>query len=670
MGGRNTVPRRTVLGSIAATAGGLSVFTSAGQAERIQRDLAQTEGPPGGVEMREDVMVEMRDGTELASDIYLPDGAGESENSEGRFGGPFPTLVIRTPYGKSIYGGSGEFFAGHGFAVVTQDVRGVGASEGEFYPYRSEGYAEGRDGYDTVEWAADQSWSNGRAGTFGISYMAATQWAIAGAEESLPDSLEAMAPGFSAASYYMQGAYTGGAVLLSHNLDWANPRAITKLEREQPETANEVTVLDQAQEAMTQLYWDLPVTPFEPHQEVAADIQWLRDWHTNETYGDYWAVQDSTRFYDRIDVPVLNYGGWYDIFGQGTVWNFQGVRREGSDGASESELVMGPYTHGAIQQAQGQVMGSGFTFPKNVVFSEHELLLWWFQRHLTSESDDSDSPVRLYVPGLDEWVGFSEFPPAAAEATTHYLHSDGDANASEVGTESLVYDGRLSTDKPVGEEPVDEYTYDPGDPVPTVGGYNVHWNGGVADRSTAYGNREDILVYQTERLVSDVAVVGPITVTLYASTSAVDTDFVVVLSDVDPSASAGGIWIAEGARRGRIGDVEADPRDQSSYTEVTELEPGEVYEWKIAVWPTARVFEAGHRIRIDIASSNFPRYDRNLNTGAGLEGTETATAEQTVYHTERYPSNVELPIVPISELEDRVIDGPVPGSADRSENGS
>jgi len=660
------VSRRTVLGSIAAAAGGLSVFTAAAQAERLQRDLAQANRPHGGVEVREDVMVEMRDETELAADVYLPDRPGQSEESEGQPGGPFPTLVVRTPYGKSIYGGSGEFFAGHGFAVVAQDVRGVGASEGDLYPYRSEGYAEARDGYDTVQWAADRSWSNGRVGTFGISYMAATQWAIAGADEELPESLETMAPGFSAASYYMQGAYTGGAVLLSHNLDWANPRAIAKLEREQPETADEVTVLDQAQEAMTQLYWDLPVTPFEPHQKVDIDIQWLRDWHTNETYGDFWAVQDSTRFYDRIDVPVLNYGGWYDIFGQGTVWNFQGIREEGSGGASESELVMGPYTHGAIQQAQGQVMGSGFTFPENVVFSEHELLLWWFQRHLTDEGEDSDSPVRLYVPGLDEWVGVSEFPPAAAETTTHYLHSDGEANASAIGTEGLVYDGRLSTDEPTGEEPVDEYIYDPADPVPTVGGYNVHWNGGVADRSTAYGDREDILVYQTERLEEDVAVVGPITVTLYASTSAVDTDFVVVLSDVDPTASAGGIWIAEGARRGRIGDVEADPRDQSSYTDVTELEPDEVYKWKIAVWPTARVFEAGHRIRIDIASSNFPRYNRNLNTGEGLEGTEMETAEQTIYHTEQYPSNVELPIVPVAELEDRVIDGPVPASAEQS----
>jgi putative CocE/NonD family hydrolase len=275
-----------------------------------------------------------------------------------------------------------------------------------------------------------------------------------------------MAPGFAAASYYMQVAYTGGASLLSHNLDWVNPRAIAKLERERPETADQVTILDQAQEAMPQLYWDLPVTPFEPHQQVDVDVQWLRDWHTNETYGDYWAVQDATRFYDRIDVPVLNYGGWYDIFGQGTIWNFYGVRQAGSGGAGDSELVMGPYTHGDIQQAQGQVMGEGFTFPENVVFSEHDLLLNWFRRHLTDEGGtESRSAARLYVPGLDEWVGVSEFPPSAAEMTTYYLHSDGGANVSEISTTNLVYDGRLSTEPPQGEEPTDEYTYDPADPV-------------------------------------------------------------------------------------------------------------------------------------------------------------------------------------------------------------
>jgi putative CocE/NonD family hydrolase len=663
--------------TIAVSGVGVPLLSAEARSAQIERDIAQMEGPPvEGVERRENVMVEMRDGTSLATDIYLPDLPGRSGQSQGRPGQGFPTIVVRTPYSKAGYISAGEFFAGQGFAVVAQDVRGKFESEGEFYPYRikkdGETTGEGVDGYDTVEWAADQPWSNGRVGTFGISYMAATQWAAAGAEaedweegdpEAPPPSLEAMAPGFAAASYYAQGAYTGGGCLISHNIDYLNGFAREELAVDQPETADEVTVLDKAQEAMPQLYWDLPVTPFEPHQAVQdeydVDVPWLRDWHTHETYGDYWAVQDATGTYAEVDVPVLNYGGWYDIFGQGTVWNYQGMREEGSGNApDQTELVMGPYTHGNIAQGQGQVMGYPYRFPSNVTYNEQELLLNWFRRHLTDDGDEPQ-PVRIYVPGLDEWVGASEFPLPETDYRTYYLHSDGAANASAIDDQNLDYEGELTADPP-GDEPVDEYTYDPEDPVVTIGGYNIHWTGGVADRSTAYHDREDILVYETERLEDDVAVVGPITVTLYASTSQPDTDFVTVLSDVDPGSGTGGLWVAEGARRGRIGDVEADPRDQSNYAEMTELTPGEVYEWKIAVWPTARVFEAGHRIRLDISSSNFPRYDRNLNTGGGLDTSETATADQTIYHDREHPSQVELPIVPVDELKDDVIDGPVP----------
>jgi putative CocE/NonD family hydrolase len=646
-----------------ATAGvGVPFVSAQTRARRLQRDIAQLDSPPErDVTTKSNRMVEMRDGTALATDIYLPEAPGKAAESEAPTNS-YPTLVIRTPYNKTIYASTGEFFAKHEFAVVAQDVRGKHESHGEFYPYRSEGFAEGKDGYDTVEWAAEQPWADGRVGTFGISYMAGAQWAIAGGDEELPPHLEAMAPGFSAASYYAQGAYTGGGALLSHNIDYLNGFAREQLARERPETSDEVTALDKAQEAMPQLYWDLPVTPFEPHHDLDIDVPWLEDWHAHETYDDYWHEQDATRNYDAIDVPVLNYGGWYDIFGQGTVWNFQGVREDGAGEApDETALVMGPYTHGNIARTQGRTLEGSHQFPANVEYNEQKLLLDWFTRHLKDEGEETDvSPVRLYVPGLDEWVGASEFPLEATEHTTYYLHSDGSANASAIDDETLEYEGGLSTDRPTGDESPDRYTYDPADPVVTVGGYNTHWRGGVADRATAYQNRDDVLVYQTDRLEEDVAVVGPITVTLYAATSAVDTDFVVVLSDVDPGASTGGLWVAEGARRGRIGDVESDPRDQTSYSEITYLESDDVYEWQIAVWPTARVFEAGHRIRIDVSSSNFPRYDRNLNTGEGLDGTDMVAADQTIYHDDDYPSQIELPIVPVDELEDRVIGGPIP----------
>lgn len=622
--------------------------------------------PIEDVTVMDNVDVEMRDGTELSTDIYLPDPPGQSEKAMDEY----PTLVTRTPYNKEFSAEQAKGFAKYGYAVVVQDVRGKFASPGDFYPYRSEGSAEAEDGYDTVEWAAEQDWSNGRVGTFGISYLAGTQWALVHNDE-LPPHLEAMAPGFAVASYYGQGAYAGGAPLISHNLDYLNGFAIEQFNRDDPDRdelespipgEEDLTFLEEAQEAMPQLHWDLPVEPFEPMLE--AGYEYLNDWHTNEVYNEYWQVQDHTRHYDKVDVPVLNYGGWYDIFDQGTVWNFQGLREESKapDGAA---LVMGPYTHGNQDlEAQGAVMGP-YLFPENSDYDEMSLLLSWFDRVLKKDESTAESPsVRLYVPGLDEWIGAENFPLEATEFTKYYLHSNGGANVGDITDTNYDYEGVLSTEETLSESdaPTDEYTYDPTDPVVTGGGYNTHWEGGVNDRATTYHRRDDILVYETAVLNEDVAIVGPITATLYASTSAVDTDFVVTLSDVDPVARTGGLRVAEGARRGRIGDVSADPRDTKTYSEVNELESGEVYEWKIAVWPTARVFAAGHRIRIDVTSSDFPRYARNLNTGEGLSGTDMEKADQTIYHSEDHPSNVEMPIVPVTELNDMVIDGPAPGT--------
>jgi hypothetical protein len=424
---------------------------------------------------------------------------------------------------------------------------------------------------------------------------------------------------------------------------------------------------------MPQLHWDLPVAPYEPLER--AGYPWLADWHGHETYDEFWHEQDHARRYDAVDVPVLNHGGWYDIFAQGTVENFRGLRGGAATDAARdaATLVMGPHTHGDdAVRAQGQAVGHAVEFPENSTYERVDLLAAWFDRHLRDDGDGrgvddraagpdgEPTRARLYVPGLDEWVGSPEFPLPGTETRTYYLRSDGDARVDAVDAASPGYGGRLSTEPP-GEEPPDEYTYDPADPVVSVGGYNTHWDGGVADRATAYRDRDDVLVYETAPLSEPVAVVGPITVTLYASTSAVDTDFVVVLSDADPPERVGGTWVAEGARRGRIGDVEADPRARETYASVDLLEPDAVYAWRIAVWPTARLFEAGHRIRIDVASSNFPRYSRNLNTGEGLDGSEAVAAAQTVHHDRERPSHVDLPVVPVDALERRVVDGPVPG---------
>lgn len=637
---------------------GFLLLTGGGSALRARPATVvngTTQGPPSDeVVVRTDVMVPMRDGTELATDVYLPAEDGEALD------GPFPTLLCRTPYGKSGLSGRATFFAERGYAVVIQDVRGRYRSEGTFYPYRSEGLAESKDGYDTVEWAADRSWSNGTVGTFGASYAAGTQWALVH-NDSLPPHLAAMAPGYSVASYYGQGAYAGGAALLAHNLDYTNGLALQGLQpggSRKPSGRGRSSPLFVAQEEMQQLYWALPVRPFELHQD--AGIEWVNEgWHAHETYDDYWRAQDHTRHYDEIDIPVLNRGGWYDIFCQGPVWNYRGVREGGGTKVArqQARLIMGPYTHGAEgMQAQGQVTGAAHSFPSNATYDTDRVLLAWFDHHLKGEETPATdrSRVQLYVPGLDEWIGAADFPLPDTEFTRYYMHSQGHANV-----QSWRKRGRLTPTAPAGQEPVDYYLYDPQDPVPSVGGYNSHSDGGVADRAKVYRGRDDILVYQTDILEEDLAIVGPITVTLFAATSARDTDFVVNLTDVDPEARAGALWVAEGARRGRIGSVEADPRALRTYSEVELLDPGKVYKWKIAVWPTARVFEEGHRLRIEISSSNFPRYSRNLNTGEGLTGTRSTEALQIIHHDADRPSHVELPVVPMEALQEKVVPGPL-----------
>lgn len=638
--------RRQLLESLGAGAALVSI--ASGQA--IAQSSITDDPPVKDVEVQENVMVEMRDGVELATDVYLPDLPGESEASNEMF----PTLLARTPYNKESFAEQAEAFAQHKYAVVVQDVRGRYASRGEdveFVPHRN----EPKDSHDTIEWAAEQSWSNGRVGTYGVSYMASTQWGTFHNEENNPpDALKTMVPGFGHAGYYHDSVYPGGALLLSHTLNYNHGLAIDLADSE------EFTELEAAYEAIQQLYWDLPVDPYEPME--AAGYDFIDTKFKNETYNEeHWAILDHTTIYDEVDIPVLNYGGWYDIYTQGTIQNFVGVREEGGQSAREgSMLVMGPYTHAAEDiQAQGLVAGGAYTFPENSTLDSMALHLEWFDRILKEDSETAeDPPVRLYVPGLDEWIGADDFPPEAATATRYYLHSDGDANIGDIDDTNYTYNGQLSTEAPGDEEP-DEYTYDPSDPVVTVGGYNLRWRAGIADRATAYHDRDDILVYETDILKEDVAVIGPITATLYASTSAVDTDFVVTVSDVDPTDSAGALLVAEGARRGRLGDVSDDPRYSDTYTEISYLEPNEVYEWKIGVWPTARVFEEGHRIRVDITSSDFPRYNRNLNSGEGLTGTEMVEADQTIYHDNDNPSCVEIPIMPVDELEEMVLKDPI-----------
>ncbi len=595
------------------------------------------------------VTAPMSDGTLLAADVYLPGKNGD------KVSGKFPTLVERTPYGKSGDRTSGIFFARHGYAVVIQDVRGRNDSKGTFYPYIN----EAKDSYDTVEWAAKQPWSNGKVGTFGISYMAATQMLMVH-DEKLPPHLVAMAPGYASASYYGDGAYVGGAFRSSHNLDYETNFAAAEYDKKHG-TADQMTPIKRAKEAVDQLYWRIPLKPFKPL--LKADFPVLDDYMTHYTYDKYWSKLNDQPFYHKLDLPVLSYSGWFDLFDQGTIQNYEGVKNETRNKSkAKPQLVMGPYEHGyESTRAQGMLSGMPYLFPENSTYVRDELNLAWFDQYLKGKDVFGAMPtVRLYIPGagFDSWIAADDFPLPQAQPTQYYIHSHGRASIGNVDVDHLAYDGTLSQSPPSENEPADHYTYDPLDPVVTIEGYDQHWAGGLDEETKMYQDHKDILVYETPLLKHDTAVVGPITVTLYASTSAKTTDFMANLTDVDPTGHVA--FVAEGARRGGIGDVSADPRNPKSYAKVNPLIPGKVYEWKISVWPTGHVFAKNHRIRIDITSSDFPHFNRNLNTSPKLTTKKVAKADQTIYHTPKYPSHVTLPIVPMSDLKAMVIDGPTP----------
>lgn len=595
------------------------------------------------------VAVPMRDGKLLAADVYLPGANGQVAH------GQFPTLVQRTPYGKNGYQSDALFFARHGYAVVLQDVRGSGASQGVFYPYVN----DAKDSYDTIEWAAHQPWSTGKVGTFGVSYDAATQMLMVH-DHALPPNLVAIAPGYASSSYYGDGAYAGGAFRMSHNLDYETTFGLQQYDRTHG-TAGQITPIKKAEEALDQLYWHMPLKPFKPLLQAGDPT--YEDYMTHYLYDRYWAQLNDQPFYDKLNLPVLSYSGWYDLFDQGTVLNYQGVRNQTSATSErEAQLIMGPYEHAnQASTAQGMMAGEPYNFPANSTYVDDELDLAFFDQYMRGANVFSGvKPVRLYVPGagFDSWIGSTNFPLPESQATNYYLHSNGTASIGHVDVNHLGYEGTLTTAPPSASEPTDKYTYNPNHPVITIEGYDQHWAGGVNEETEQYLDHKDILVYQTRPLAHDTALVGPITLTLYASTSAPTTDFMANLSDVDPSDHT--LFVAEGARRGGVGNVSGDPRNPVTYSKAIPLVPGKVYEYKIAIWPTGRVFAKGHSIRIDITSSDFPHFNRNPNTSPKLTADTIARAHQTIYHNSRYPSHVTLPIVPMAAMQQMKISGVTP----------
>jgi putative CocE/NonD family hydrolase len=573
-----------------------------------------------------DLPAPLRDGTVLRANVFRPAAPGS-----------YPVALARTPYGKDFMSASPVLdavrLARAGYIVVIQDVRGRFASGGEWKALAH----EQEDGYDSVEWAARLPDANGRIGMFGASYFGFTQWAAALAQ---PPSLKALVPFVTWADVRDGVFWRGGALELGTLANWQLSAigfdVLLRRHASAPpaERARVIAALVQEIDRLrTEGYWSLPLAEFGPTRrlQLAPELDELVAQPYSREHARPYSVAAA---YDRVQVPAYNVGGWYDLFLQGTLQNFAALRANGSTlAARQARLLVGPWSHvnyGSVigQQDCGYAAQLAFM---NLETDLTGLTQRWFDYWLKGVENGvtREPPVRLFIMGENVWRDEQEWPLARARYARFYLHSNGRAN-------SRRGDGALSTEPP-GDEPADHYRYDPADPVPTLGGailMHPLYGPGAQDQAPVE-ERPDVLVYTTAPLDRDVEVTGPVEVKLWAASDAPDTDFVARLVDVFPDGTA--LNLTDGIIRARYRNGD----------EPELLEPGQVYEYTLDLWATANVFKAGHRIRLQVTSSCFPRWDRNPNTGApfGLSA-ELRPAHQTVYHDAAHPSHVVLPIIP------------------------
>ena len=570
--------------------------------------------------IEKDIPIPMRDGTVLKADLYRPESPER-----------LPVLLNRTPYGKSgpmlRQSMDSVRAALNDYNVLIQDCRGRYRSEGDWTCFMS----ELEDGYDTVEWAAHQPWADGKVGTWGSSYMGVTQWLAA---SQAPPSLKAIAPALTASNYHDGWTYQGGAFSLGFNLSWTMtalaPDRLMKARAHNPQASSELGRVIGGIDEMAQMLEVLALKEL-PMFQIGAPFYF--DWLDHPSYDSYWRRIDIEAHHDRITVPAFNIGGWYDIFLGGTLRNFTGMQARGASAQARSgqQLMVGPWAHGLPRANMAGQADFGYrSTPLSI--DQDRMVLNFFDRWLKNiDRGDAPAKVRLFVMGPNRWRDENEWPLTRTQWQRFYLHSRGRAN-------SVAGDGALDLAAP-GDEPPDSYVYNPLNPTPTRGGglccYAPVVPGGAFDQR-AIESRADVLVYSTEPLSEDLEVTGPVRLTLFASSSAPDTDFTAKLVDVAPGGEARNL--TDGIMRARYRESASDP---------SLLKTGQIYEYTIELGSTCAVFSAGHRLRLEVSSANFPRFDRNPNTGHDLfaDG-ETSPAMQTVMHRRGCASYLTLPVIP------------------------
>jgi putative CocE/NonD family hydrolase len=567
----------------------------------------------------------MRDGVVLKADVYRP-----------RISTPVPVILMRTQYGKAVAQvppsrfQTPEWYASHCYIVVIQDIRGQGASQGVFYEYAN----DRNDGYDTVEWAARLPGSNGRVGMYGSSYVGATQWLAATAA---PPSLKAIVPSNTASDYYDGWTYEDGAFRLAFIEPWMmDTIALSAAVNRKDEAA--AATLRAATKEISSLEAFRPYAAFPPFKpEDPAVAPYFFDAIRHPTDDAYWQAFSIERRYDKVAVPVLAFDGWYDAFVNGALRNFNGVQAKGANALARrsQRIVIGPWEHigwgrsDSLVSPRLKAIGPVANSPVN------ELTIAWFDHFLKGLDNGVETGPRVdyFVMGENTWRSSDQWPLKDTQYVNWFLESGGHANSS-------MGDGGLSQSQPIeGAAAADQFVYDPANPVSSVGGHSCcEWTSGPQGQfdQSSIEQRADILVYSSPPLAEAIEVTGPVSVVLYARTTAPDTDFTAKLVDVYPDGTA--VNLSNGIQRASFRD---------SLTNPSPVQPGAIYRYTINVWPTSNRFKAGHRIRLEISSSDYPQFAPNPNTGAQFGvSTEQKTARQTILHDPTHPSALVLPVIP------------------------
>ena len=560
-----------------------------------------------GIHAEMNVAITMRDGVTLRANIFRP--------AEG---GPVPALVLRIPYNKDaaqtyVYAHP-AWYARHGYAVLVQDSRGRYASEGEFYPLR----LDGEDGFDTIEWCAAQSWCDGKVGSYGFSIPGINQLLAA---HLRPPSLTTAIPAFYPSGMHDGFLYRGGALSLATLAQWAVVIAAdAAIRKGDMEALAQVVPADQ----LSGKWHSGTALKDMPFFTKPDSLPFIADYLAHPGQDDYWQEWHLPSRLGNIDIPCLHVSGWYDTFIAKTMESYEALSAAAQ---AEHRLLVGPWYHIPWTQQVGAI---DYGWEARNFVDDYQIA--WFDAQLKGDRSKLDAlpMVRIFVTGANEWRDYDAWPLAGTSAENWYLHSSGRAN-------SLSGDGSLSPQVP-GEEGADFFIYGPEGPVQSLGGHSCCLPdrapmGPEDQRQVEY--RNDVLVYSSMPLETSLFVAGKVNAVLHAASSAVDTDFTVKLCDVAPDGTA--INITEGIIRARY---------RESLEREVMLEPNAIYEFSIAVGVACHRFAAGHRVRVEVSSSNFPHFDRNPNNGKPFgEDDVLVTASQTVFHDSTRPSHIELPVV-------------------------